>query len=193
MLAALIDIPPNLGYPALFALVMVESSGVPVPGELALITSGLAANAGKLSIELVILIAATAAIIGDNIGFLIGRRGGRALLEKPGRFERERRRMLEIGDPFFAKHGAKAVFFGRWFAGLRIWAAWLAGASEMRWRTFVVWNAAGGIGWATSVGLAAYLGGKAVEGVIAQVGLYGGITVGLVLVVLVLVHRRRAR
>jgi membrane-associated protein len=192
MLAALINIPQNLGYPILFVLVMVESMGVPVPGETAIILSGIAANAGNLSIELVIVIAATAAIIGDNIGFEIGRRGGRALLEKPGRFERERRRMLEVGDPFFAKHGPKAVFLGRWIVGLRVWAAWLAGASEMRWRTFFVWNAAGGIGWATSVGLAAYFGGKAVEGVIAKVGLYGGSAVVAVLLVAALVHRRRA-
>src|SRR5437764_11597 len=84
---------------------------------------GQATSNGKRSIELVIVIGAAAAIIGDNIGFEIGRRGGRALLEKPGRFEGQRRRMLEIGDPFFAKHGAKAVFFGRWLAGLRVWAA----------------------------------------------------------------------
>jgi membrane protein DedA with SNARE-associated domain len=191
MLAALINIPQNLGYPVLFVLVMVESMGVPVPGETAIILSGIAANAGNLSIELVIAIAAAAAIIGDNIGFEIGRRGGRALLEKPGRFERERRRMLEVGDPFFAKHGPKAVFLGRWIVGLRVWAAWLAGASEMRWRTFFVWNAAGGIGWATSVGLAAYFGGKAVEGVIAKVGLYGGSAVVAVLLVAAFVHRRR--
>jgi membrane protein DedA with SNARE-associated domain len=192
MLALLIDIPQNLGYPVLFVLVMVESMGVPVPGETAIILSGLAANTGKLSIELVIVVAAAAAIIGDNIGFEIGRRGGRALLEKPGRFERERRRMLEIGDPFFAKHGPKAVFLGRWIVGLRVWAAWLAGASEMRWRTFFVWNAAGGICWATSVGLAAYFGGKAVEGVVAKVGLYGGSAVVAALLIAVFIHRRRA-
>jgi membrane protein DedA with SNARE-associated domain len=192
MLALLISIPQNLGYPVLFVLVMVESMGVPVPGETAIILSGLAANQGKLSIEVVIVIAAAAAIIGDNIGFEIGRRGGRALLEKPGRFERQRRHMLDLADPFFAKHGAKAVFFGRWLAGLRVWAAWFAGASDMRWRTFFVWNAAGGICWATSVGLAAYFGGKAVERIIQQAGLYGAIGVAVVLLVLYLVHLRRA-
>jgi membrane protein DedA with SNARE-associated domain len=192
MLAVLIQIPQNLGYPVLFALVMIESMGVPVPGETAIILAGLAANQGNLSIELVILVAASAAIIGDNIGFEIGRRGGRALLEKPGRFERQRRQMLDIADPFFARHGGKAVFFGRWIAGLRIWAAWFAGASEMRWRTFFAWNAAGGIGWATSVGLAAYFGGKAVEQVIAKVGLYGGIAVVVALVGVFVLHRRRA-
>jgi undecaprenyl-diphosphatase len=192
MLAVLINIPQNLGYPVLFALVMVESMGVPVPGETSIILAGLAANQGNLSIELVILVAAAAAIIGDNIGFEIGRRGGRVLLAKPGPFERQRRQMLAVADPFFARHGAKAVFFGRWIAGLRVWAALFAGASEMRWRTFFVWNAAGGIGWAASVALAAYFGGKAVEQVVAKVGLYGGIAVAVVLVGLLLVHRRRA-
>ena len=193
MLAFLISIPQNLGYPVLFALVMVESMGVPVPGETALILGGLAANQGKLSIELVIAIAAAGAIVGDNIGFEFGRRGGRALLEKPGgRFARQRQRVLAIADPFFAKHGAKAVFLGRWVTGLRFWAALFAGASDMRWRTFFVWNAAGGVCWATSVGLAAYFGGKAVEQVIQTAGLYGGIAVAAVLVVLFVLHRRRS-
>lgn len=193
MLAFLISIPQNLGYPVLFVLVMVESMGVPVPGETALILGGLAANQGKLSIELVIVIAASGAIIGDNIGFEFGRRGGRALLEKPGgRFARQRRQVLAMADPFFAKHGAKAVFLGRWVTGLRFWAALFAGASDMRWRTFFVWNAAGGICWATSVGLAAYFGGKAVEQVIQTAGLYGGIAVAAVLVVLFVLHRRRS-
>ncbi len=183
----------SYGYMAIFGIIMLESAGIPLPGETILIAAAIyAGSQHALDIRLIIATAAAAAIIGDNIGFEIGRRGGRALLEKPGRFERQRRRVLEIGDPFFARHGAKAVFFGRWLAGLRVWAAWLAGASEMPWRTFFVWNAAGGIGWATSVGLAAYFGGKAVERVIAKAGLYGGIGVVVVLLGLFLLHRRRA-
>jgi membrane protein DedA with SNARE-associated domain len=191
MLAALIAISQSLGYPALFILVMVESMGVPVPGETAVILAGLAANEGRLSIVLVIAFAALAAIVGDNIGFEIGRRGGRTMLERPGRFGRQRSRVLEIGDPFFEKHGAKAVFFGRWITGLRFWAAWLAGASEMRRSTFIIWNAAGGIGWATTVGLAAYFGGKAVEHVITKVGLYGGIAIVVILLGFAFAHHRR--
>lgn len=191
ILAALIDVTQNLGYPVLFVLVGVESMGIPVPGETALILGALAANQGKLSIVLVIALAAAAAIVGDNIGFWIGRRGGRALLERPGRFEAGRRRVIEIGDPFFARHGSKAVFLGRWIAGLRVWAAWLAGASEMSWPTFLVWNAAGGICWATSIGLAAFYGGKAVESAIATAGLYGAILVAVVAVAALVWHRRR--
>jgi membrane protein DedA with SNARE-associated domain len=192
VLASLISISSNLGYPVLFVLVMIESMGVPVPGETAVILAGLAANTGRLSIVLVIAFASLAAIVGDNIGFEIGRRGGRALLERPGRYARERRRVLELGDPFFEKHGAKAVFLGRWIAGLRIWAAWLAGASEMRRSTFFLANAAGGISWATTVGLAAYFGGKAVEHVISQIGLYGGIAVVVVALGFVFAYRRRS-
>src|SRR5437899_6324396 len=129
------------GYPLLFAIVTGESSGVPLPGETALITGAVLASRGKLQVELVIPLAAAGAIVGDNIGYLIGRKGGRWLLQRPGRFQRERLRVLESGEPFFARHGPKAVFFGRFLLGLRLWASWLAGATRMRWRAFLVWNA----------------------------------------------------
>lgn len=118
------------------------------------------ASQGGLQIELVVAIAALAAIIVDNAGYLISRRFGRTLLERPGLLERRRRRVLEIGEPFFERHGPKAVFFGRWILGLRTWASWPAGASKMPWRSFAVWNAAGAISWATTVGLVAYLVGN---------------------------------
>src|SRR5579862_1335020 len=180
--ASIISITKTLGYPLLGVVVGIEALGIPVPGETAVILAGLAANAHRLSIVLVIVVASAGAIIGDNIGFLIGRRGGRALLERPGRFHEERQRVLAIGDPFFERHGPKAVFLGRWIAGLRVWASWLAGASSMRWPTFLVWNAAGGIAWATSVSLAAYFGGKTVETIFSKIGLYGIIVAGVVVV-----------
>jgi membrane protein DedA with SNARE-associated domain len=172
VLASFLSVTQNLGYPLLVAVVAAESLGVPLPGETAVIFAGIAASSGRLSIVLVIVLAAAAAIVGDNIGFQIGRRGGRRLLERPGRFYEERRRVIAIGDPFFERHGPKAVFLGRWITGLRVWASWLAGASAMSWRSFLLWNALGGIGWATSVALAAYFGGKAVENVISDIGLY---------------------
>src|SRR5579862_9696126 len=193
--ASIISVTQNLGFPLLGVLVGIEALGVPVPGETAVLFAGFAANAHKLSIVLVIVVASAGAIIGDNIGFVIGRRGGRALLERPGRFYEERQRVLALGDPFFARHGAKAVFFGRWIAGLRVWASWLAGASSMRWPTFVVWNAAGGIAWATSVALAAYFGGTTVESIFSKIGLYGIIVAGVALLIGVawFVRRRRRR
>src|SRR6476661_3452609 len=98
---------------------MGESSGVPIPGETALITAAVLASRGKLQIELVIALAATAAIVGDNIGYLIGRKGGRWLLERPGRFHRQRLEVLRMGEPFSERHGSKAVYFGRFLLGLR--------------------------------------------------------------------------
>lgn len=193
MLASLISVTQNLGLPVLGLLVGIEALGVPLPGETAVIFAGLAANQGRLSIVAVIVVAASGAIIGDNIGFVIGRRGGRALLERPGRFAEERRRVLEIGDPFFARHGPKAVFLGRWITGLRVWTSWLAGASDMRWPTFLMWNALGGTAWAASVALAAYYGGTGVEKVFSKIGLYGGIAAGVVVVLAILYVRRRLK
>ena len=196
VLAGILNLTTKLGYPLLGVAVGVEALGVPVPGETAVIFAGLAASQHRLSIVLVIVVASAGAIIGDNIGFVIGRRGGRALLSRPGRFYEERQKVLAIGDPFFARHGSKAVFLGRWIAGLRVWASWLAGASSMRWPTFVLWNAAGGIAWATSVALAAYYGGNAVKSVFSKIGVYGIIVAAVVILlggVWYLRRRRRQR
>jgi membrane-associated protein len=161
------------GYPVLFLLVMAESGGIPLPGETALITAAILASQGKLQIELVIALAALAAIVGDNMGYLISRKVGRTLLERPGLFERRRRRVLDLGEPFFERHGPKAVFIGRWILGLRTWASWLAGASGMPWRSFAVWNAAGGISWATTVGVVAFFVGNTAASAITAFGLFG--------------------
>jgi membrane-associated protein len=147
MFASILSGAHNRGYPALVLLVMAESSGVPLPGETALITGAVLASQHRLQIALVIAFAAAAAILGDNAGYLIGRKGGRWLLLRPGPFAGRRARVLEVGEPFFARHGSKAVFLGRWILGLRTWASWLAGASHMPWRSFALWNAAGGISW----------------------------------------------
>ncbi|MGH2834964.1 MAG: DedA family protein [Solirubrobacteraceae bacterium] len=183
----------TLGYPLLFLVVMAESSGVPVPGETGLIAAAVAASQGKLQIELVIAIAAVAAIVGDNIGYQIGRNGGRWLLERPGRFEGQRRQVILTGEPFFERHGPKAVFFGRFILGLRVWASWLAGATHMRWRSFFLWNALGGICWATAIGLLAYFLGNAAGNAIQTFGLFGLFAVLVVLVGLFVAHRRHSR
>ena len=173
MLASITNAAQTAGYPALFLLVMAESSGIPVPGETALIAAAIVASQGKLEIELVIAFAALAAIVGDNAGYLISRKAGRNLLQRPGPFEQRRRRVLEIGEPFFQRHGPLAVFVGRWILGLRTWASWLAGTSGMPWRSFAFWNAAGGISWATTIGLVAYFVGNTASGAIAAFGLFG--------------------
>ena len=178
------------GYPLLFLVVMGESSGLPIPGETGLIAAGVLASAGKLEIGLVIPIAAAAAIVGDNIGYVIGRKGGRWLLERPGPFRRQRREVLAVGEPFFERHGPKAVFFGRFLLGLRTWASWLAGATRMHWRVFAVWNAAGGICWATAVGLIAYELGNSAGSAIKDFGLYGVVAVAIAILSAVVLRRR---
>ena len=191
-LIALIDV-SHTGYLVLFLLVMAESGGVPVPGETALITAGILASQGNLQIELVIVLAAAAAIVGDNLGYQIGRKGGRWLLERPGRFHRQRLQVLASGEPFFERHGPKAVFFGRFLLGLRVWASWLAGATHMRWRSFVFWNACGGICWATAIGLLAYFLGHAAGNAIKTFGLFGLAAVLVVVGGLLIAHFRHRR
>jgi len=193
MLAALVNVEhlvQTAGYPLLFAIVMCESSGVPVPGETALITGGILASQGKLEIEFVIGLAVLGAIVGDNIGYLIGRKGGRWILERPGAFQRQRADVLRIGEPFFERHGPKAVFFGRFLLGLRVWASWLAGATRMHWRSFVLWNALGGIAWGVVVGLIAYYLGHSAGNAIQTFGLYGLVAAALAAVSFVVLHRR---
>jgi membrane protein DedA with SNARE-associated domain/uncharacterized membrane protein YbhN (UPF0104 family) len=158
---SIVGIAGGVGYVAVPVAVALETIGVPVPAETTLVAAAVLASQGRLHIELVILLAAVAAIAGDNLGYLLGRRLGRRVLLAAGPFERGRRRIVESGDRFFAAHGPAAVFLGRWVAVGRIAAAWLAGADRMPWRRFALWNAAGGIAWATSVGLVAYALGSA--------------------------------
>lgn len=188
---AFLQFSSTAGYAGVAVLVGVESAGVPVPGETSLIAAAVLASQGHLSLPLVIAVAAGAAIVGDNVGYVIGRRGGRWLLTRPGRWQRSRTRMLERGERFFARHGGKAVFFGRWVPWLRVTAAWLAGANRMPWPGFFVWNALGGIAWATSVGLAAYFLGKAAAAVLGTVGLV--VLALIVVAALVVLLARRLR
>ncbi|HEX8855349.1 MAG TPA: DedA family protein [Thermoleophilaceae bacterium] len=178
-LAALINVPANLGYLALAGIVGFESMGVPLPGETALIAAALLAKRGDLSIALVVPIAAAAAIVGDNAGYVIGRKGGRRLLLRDGPLLEQRTRLLDRGEAFFSRHGAKAVFLGRWFAGLRITAAWLAGIHHMPWRSFLFWNALGGIAWAVTVGVLVYIAGHVIEDVVKTGGIAGAAVIVL--------------
>ena len=134
------------GYAAVFLLVGAESLGIPVPGETALIVAGTyAGRSHHLNPWLVFLVASAAAIIGDNIGFWIGDKGGYRLARRYGHWVRLDEHKLKIARYVFDTHGPKVVFFGRFISILRTYAAFLAGTSRMRWRKFLVANAAGGI------------------------------------------------
>ena len=159
----------HYGLAFLFAIVSLESAGVWVPGETALIAAGVLASSGRLSIAAVIAVAAAGAILGDNVGYWIGRRYGRRLLQRFGWLDR----LLPRAERFFRRHGGKAVFLARFVAGVRVTGAWMAGISHMPWWRFLAWNAAGGIAWATAVGLVAYYFGRAAADLIAQYGLVG--------------------
>ena len=192
MLAAIIDLPANVGYAAVFALIAVETMGIPVPGETALIGAALLAHDGQMDIVWLVALAAAAAIIGDNVGFAIGRKGGRKLFARPGPFHHHRMKVLEHGEPFFARHGPKAVFLGRWVSGLRIASAWLAGMNKMDWPTFLFWNALGGIAWAASIGLGVYFLGHVAEQVISTAGPAAAVAGVLALIAFLVWRHRRA-
>jgi membrane-associated protein len=190
--AAIIGVSSSLGY-LLPAIIGLESMGIPSPGETALILSAVLASQGKLNIVLVIVIASLSAIIGDNIGYLLGRKLGREVLTARGPFHQRRAMLIAVGDRFFAKHGSKAVFLGRWVALVRIAAAWLAGINHMKFTHFFAWNALGGITWATAFGLAGYFGGNAAARVIEKVGIGAAIFLGVVIVVAIIVLKVRER
>lgn len=160
-------------YLALAGLVAAESMGVPVPGETALLAAAVLAHQGHLTLPVVIAVAAAAAIVGDNVGFLLGRRGGRWLLERPGPLRSHREHLLERGERFFARHGSKAVFLARFVTGIRVTAAWMAGVNRMPWKTFLAWNALGGITWAVAVGVLGYVLGATAERLVRSAGVAG--------------------
>jgi membrane protein DedA with SNARE-associated domain len=193
MLAALVNVPANLGYPLLFVLVGAESAGLLLPGETSLILAGALAAQGQLSLPLVIAVAAAAAILGDNIGYLIGRRGLRPLLNRRGRWSSRRQRLIKQGEAFFQRYGAPAVFIGRWLPGLRMVAAWLAGAEHMPWRRFLLWNALGGIAWAATIGTAAYLIGRSASGALGAIGFVGLALVAIGFLVRRILARKQGR
>jgi membrane protein DedA with SNARE-associated domain len=186
----------DYGLVLLFVLVAVESAGVPLPGETAVITAAVLARPEHhhYSLLWVIVVAAAAAIVGDNVGYWLGRIGGRRLIERWEFTRNYAAKALPPSERFFRRHGAKTVFFGRFVALLRVTAAWLAGISHMPWWRFTAWNAAGGIVWATGVALFAYWAGKAVAEAVSHYGLYAVvvlIVLGAIAFVVLHVWRKR--
>jgi membrane protein DedA with SNARE-associated domain len=182
----------SYGYLVVFLLVMIESIGVPVPGETALIGAALyAGSTHKLEIEWVILAAIAGAIIGDNIGFSIGRYGGAKLLLRHGHRIGLHENRLKIGIWLFRRHGGKVVFWGRFVSILRTYAAFLAGTNQMAWGRFLVFNAAGAVVWATVFGVTYYVFGSALEKLSTTIDITLGVAGAVVLVAFLVWSKRK--
>jgi len=191
-IAGIFSVSSGLGY-LLPAIIGLESMGVPSPGETALVAAAVLASQGHLKIWLVIVIGTASAILGDNLGYLLGRKLGREVLVSRGPFHEQRGRLIEIGDRYFKRHGAKTVFIGRWIAWIRFATAWLAGINHMPLRTFFPWNAFGAVTWATFYGLLGYYGGQAVVNVAESIGIVAAIVLAAVILGGFVLHHLRDR
>jgi membrane protein DedA with SNARE-associated domain len=147
-------------YPALLGLVLLESLGIPLPGEIALVTAAAFASRGSISIEIVIFLAALGAAVGGVLGYWIGNKGGLALIGRYGGYVGVRQSHIDRVHMFFERNGAKTILFGRFVAVLRTWASVVAGAACMSFRRFVLYNTLSSIVWATVFGLLGFYFGK---------------------------------
>jgi len=171
--AWLTDLFARYGYFVVFFGVLLENAGIPVPGETILLAGAALARFGHLSLPAVVVIAIAGAVIGDNIGFAIGRRGGRVLLDRLGPMFGLTHARLAQFDAFFARHGAKTVFIARFVTGLRVVGAVMAGASTLPWSRFLLFNVAGALAWATTFGAVGYLLGYSWEAIEQWIGHLG--------------------
>jgi membrane protein DedA with SNARE-associated domain len=182
----------NYGYIAVFTLIALESLGLPLPGGTILIAAATyAATTQHLNIGVIFLVAATAAILGDNAGYWLGKVGGQRLVDRYGRYVRLDSAKLKLGRYLFERHGGNVVFFGRFVDLLRTWAAFLAGVNGMRWSRFLAFNAAGGVVWAAVFGFGAYGLGTAAAAV-GQAVTIGGLTLAVLLALVAFVLMRRS-
>lgn len=193
MPAWIVDLFARYGYAVVFVGVFLENAGLPVPGETALLAGAALSRSGALFLPWVVATAIAGAIFGDNIGFLIGRRGGRALVDRFGsRLGLTPGRLAEF-DRFFDKHGAKTVFIARFVTGLRVFGALLAGTSGLPWGRFLLYNAAGAIAWATTFGAVGYFLAYSWETLEEWIGRSGLALLAAVAVIAVVAVLRRRR
>ncbi|MBX6762845.1 MAG: DedA family protein [Rubrobacteraceae bacterium] len=169
----------TMGYPGIAIIVGLESTGLPLPGETTLLGASYLASTGRFSLPLVIGSAALGAILGDSLGYLIGYKGGRKLLERYGRWVGITPEKLGQADRYFERHGAKTVFFGRFIAVLRVLAGPLAGASRMPYRRFLLANVTGSITWASTMGVLAYFFGKPVAHLLSAMGIWALVAISV--------------
>lgn len=185
-----------LGYPSAGLGILIESAGVPFPGEALLLAAAAWAAARHHSIVLVVLCAFVGATAGADIGYLLGYRGGRPFVERFGTTFRIRPEHIARAELFFARHGDKAVLLSRFILGLRTWGSMLAGMARMPFWRFQAFSALGGLLWATAIGAAGYLLGSnlgLIETVIRGVGIGGLVILCLIALVLVVASQRAAR
>jgi membrane protein DedA with SNARE-associated domain len=177
----------------LFTAVLLECMGIPLPGEMALVTAALyAGSAHRFSLTSVLIVAASAAIVGDNLGYLAGRFIGLRLIVKYGSYLGLSEPRLKVGQYLFMRHGGKIVFLGRFTAVLRTYSALLAGINRMGWYYFLVMNALGGICWALTFGVSAYVFGEQITGLadVTRILLLAG-AIGLAIAGLVFFQHRQ--
>ncbi len=168
------------GYWVVAVVVGLESMGLPLPGETTLVVAAiLAARTHEASITLIVASAIVGAVVGDNVGYWLGREFGYRLLLRYGRYIMVTDARIKLGEYLFRLHGGKVVFFGRFIALLRALAAFLAGVNQMPWDRFLAFNVAGGVVWACCYGFGAYYFGREVERV--------GKSLGIVLIVLAVI------
>jgi len=181
-------------YPVLVGLVLLESLGIPLPGEIALVTAAAYASLGHISIYVVIILAALGAIVGGALGYLIGLRGGLPLVLHYGGYIGVRRRHVDRAHAFFEKHGAKTILFGRFIAILRTWAAIVAGGAGMSFPKFVIYNSIGSVVWAIVFGWLGYYFGRdlpLLESYISRVSLVLLVTLAVGIIALIFWKRRK--
>jgi membrane protein DedA with SNARE-associated domain len=185
-----------LGYPAAGIGILIESAGVPFPGEALLLAAAAWAAARNHSIVLVILFGFLGSVAGADIGYYLGYRGGRPFVERFGHLFRIRPEHIARAELFFARHGDKAVLAARFILGLRTWGSMLAGMARMPFWRFQLLSALGGLAWATAVGVAGYILGSnlaLISTVIRDVGIGGLVVVVVIVFIAVLARRRAAR
>jgi membrane protein DedA with SNARE-associated domain len=187
----LFGLPAELGYLALFGVLLAEYAGLPLPGETVLLGAVVLAGTGGLALPLVVLLAIAAAILGDCLGYVIGRRGGRLLLLRPGPFVARRHRMLHGAENFFARYGEAAVFLSRWVPCARYLTPLTAGAAKMSWHRFLFFNVTGGIIWVASLSAVATYFGAAGAATVSAAGLVVALFSALIAWVRAAIARRR--
>jgi membrane protein DedA with SNARE-associated domain len=185
----------DYGYFAVGIGVLLESSGLPLPGESLMIAASVyAATTGRLDIFVLVPVAAAGAICGDQIGYCLGRWVGFRVLARWGRKIGITEERLRLGRYLFRRYGGRVVFLGRFVAVLRTFVALLAGANRMPWHSFLGWNALGGIGWTSLYGFGAYALGDAAKRISGPVAIGLGVLGGAALIgAVVFVKRNETR